>query len=62
MASNDTGPDDFGPTVDSRLDKALSDLLEQTRHEPVSDRLRDLARQLEAALQQARQQRGVDKG
>ncbi|MEF9604876.1 hypothetical protein O4J55_22145 [Paracoccus sp. PXZ] len=43
-----------GPIVDPALDKALSELLAQTEKEAVSPRLRELARRLEAALEDAR--------
>lgn len=43
-----------GPIVDPDLDKALSELLAQTEKEPISPRLRDLAKRLEAALEDAR--------
>lgn len=47
-----------GPVVDPELDKALSELLAQTEKEPISPRLRELAKRLEAALEDARQRRG----
>ena len=46
-----------GPVVDPELDKALSELLAQTEKEPVSPRLRELAKRLEAALEDARHRR-----
>ncbi|WP_323717950.1 hypothetical protein [Paracoccus aminovorans] len=46
-----------GPVVDPELDKALSELLAQTEKEPISPRLRELAKRLEAALDDARQRR-----
>ncbi|QRZ12141.1 hypothetical protein JWJ88_05690 [Paracoccus methylovorus] len=46
-----------GPIVDPDLDKALSELLAQTEKEPISPRLRDLAKRLEAALEDARHRR-----
>lgn len=47
-----------GPLVDPELDKALSELLAQTEKEPISPRLRELAKRLEAALEDARQRQG----
>lgn len=46
------------PAIDPQLDKALSELLEQAGQEPLSPRLRELAGQLQAALEQARQKSG----
>ncbi|SFY22021.1 hypothetical protein SAMN04244548_03116 [Paracoccus pantotrophus] len=46
-----------GPIVDPELDKALSELLAQTEREPISPRLRELARRLETALDEARHRR-----
>lgn len=46
------------PAIDPQLDKALSELLEQAGQEPISPRLRDLAGQLQAALDHVRQQSG----
>ncbi|CAM3188945.1 hypothetical protein SAMN04488021_11177 [Paracoccus aminovorans] len=46
-----------GPVVDPELDKALSELLAQTEKEPISPRLRELAKRLESALDDARQRR-----
>lgn len=46
-----------GPVVDPELDKALSELLAQTEKEPISPRLRELAKRLEVALEDARQRR-----
>ncbi|RDW12819.1 hypothetical protein [Paracoccus thiocyanatus] len=43
-----------GPVVDPELDKALSELLAQTEREPISPRLRELAKRLETALDDAR--------
>ncbi|WP_294923386.1 hypothetical protein [uncultured Paracoccus sp.] len=51
---------DNGPAVDPELDKALTALLEQAENEPVSPRLRELAKRLEAALEDARQRRDRD--
>ncbi|REG54134.1 hypothetical protein EQ718_10800 [Paracoccus versutus] len=45
------------PIVDPELDKALSELLAQTEREPISPRLRELARRLETALDEARHRR-----
>ena len=50
--------DDLGAPLDPELDKALSDLLVQTEKETISPRLRELAQQLEQALQRARNRRG----
>jgi hypothetical protein len=47
-----------GPIVDPEIDKALSELLAQTEKEPISPRLRELSKRLEAALEDARQRRG----
>lgn len=46
-----------GPDVDPALDRMLSELLAQAAQEPVSARLRELAGQLEVALEQARRRR-----
>ncbi len=43
-----------GRSVDPELEKALAELLAQTAREPISPRLRELARRLEAALREAR--------
>ena len=48
---------DPGPAVDPDLDKALSELLSRTAGEPIPPHLRKLAKDLEAALEQARQRR-----
>jgi len=44
-----------GPGLGPELDKALAELLEQTRKEPISPRLRELAERLAKALDKARQ-------
>lgn len=49
--------DENGPAIDPELDKVLSELLVQTEKEVISPRLRDLARQLEVALERARHRR-----
>lgn len=46
--------DEAGAALDPELDKALSELLQQAEKEAISPRLRDLAQQLELALQRAR--------
>ncbi|MTH62589.1 hypothetical protein [Paracoccus litorisediminis] len=46
---------DEAPRLEPELDKALSDLLEQTRKEPLSPRLQELADRLAKALAEARQ-------
>lgn len=46
-----------GPIVDSEIDKVLAELLAQTEKEPISPRLRELAKRLETALDDARQRR-----
>ncbi len=56
------GNSKYGPVVDPELDKALSELLAQTAKEPISPRLRELAQQLEIALQDARNRRGQGGG
>ncbi|MTH62443.1 hypothetical protein [Paracoccus litorisediminis] len=47
------GKDDT-PRLEPELDKALSELLEQTRKEPLSPRLMELAERLSRALADAR--------
>ncbi|MFG6083961.1 hypothetical protein ACEUZ9_000198 [Paracoccus litorisediminis] len=47
------GKDDT-PRLEPELDKALSELLEQTRKEPLSPRLMELAERLARALADAR--------
>lgn len=51
-----------GPVVDPELDKALSELLAQTEKEPISPRLRALAKRLETALEEARHRRRGESG
>lgn len=51
-----------GSGVDPELDKALSELLVQAEKEPISPRLRELAKRLEAALESARRHRGGEGG
>ncbi|MBA4491681.1 hypothetical protein [Paracoccus sp. S1E-3] len=46
--------DESDPAAASELDAALSELMAQTRKEPVSKELRELAARLEAALNKAR--------
>lgn len=46
--------DPVRPAPDEEVDTVLSELLAQAEKEPVSPRLRELARQLEAALALAR--------
>lgn len=45
---------DKDPVHDLALARAVTELLDQTAREPISPRLRSLARQLEAALAQTR--------
>ncbi|WCR18746.1 hypothetical protein [Paracoccus alcaliphilus] len=45
------------PVLDPKLGAALSELLAQVDAEPISPRLRELARQLEAALEDSRKSR-----
>ncbi|HWL57626.1 MAG TPA: hypothetical protein VNQ78_13275 [Paracoccus sp. (in: a-proteobacteria)] len=47
--------EDEGPGLGPELDKALAELLDQTRREPISPRLRELAERLARALEKARQ-------
>lgn len=47
-----------GSIVDPQLDKPLTELLAQTEKEPISPRQRELARRLEAALEDVRHRRG----
>ncbi|UFM64464.1 hypothetical protein LOS78_20600 (plasmid) [Paracoccus sp. MA] len=56
MANAEGGPA-VDPEPDPELDRALADLLAQTEKEPVSPRLRELARRLETALEDARHRR-----
>lgn len=53
---------DYGPLFDPGLDKTLSDLLARTAKEPISPRLRELARQLETAREDARHRQGEGEG
>lgn len=53
---------DGGQRVDPELEKALSELLVQTEKEPISPRLRQLAKRLEEALQNARLSREIKEG
>lgn len=46
-----------GPIVDPEIDKVLAELLAQTEKEPIPPRLRELAKHLEAALEDARLRR-----
>ena len=45
---------DSGLVIDPDVDAALAELLIQTQKEPISPRLRELAKQLESALEDAR--------
>ena len=43
--------EDDRPVLEPELKKALAELIDQTRREPISPRLRDLAGQLASALE-----------
>ncbi|WP_167620190.1 hypothetical protein [Paracoccus ravus] len=45
---------DEGPPLGPELEKAVSELLEQVRSEPISPRLRELAGRLAQALEKPR--------
>lgn len=51
-----------GPTLDPEIAWAMAELLDQTGREPISPRLRALARQLETALAAVRDSRANDQG
>lgn len=53
-------PSDNDPGLDPEIARAMAELLDQTTREPVSPRLRALARQLESALAAARKRHTDD--